>query len=54
MVEVERILSRVRDNFPSRKWTEALAAYLHDQHVQNDESFKRAAEQARRGELIEI
>ncbi|WP_027005917.1 DNA-binding protein [Conexibacter woesei] len=54
VVEVERILLQVRDSYPSRKWTEALAAYLHDQHVQGDESFQRAAEQARRGDLVEI
>lgn len=54
VASVERVLRRVRENYPARQWTKALAAYLHDQHVQQDVSFQRAVEEARRGGLIEI
>jgi transposase len=54
VVDVERVLRRVRESYPAGQWTKALAAFLHDQHVLGDDSFRRAVEEADRGELIEI
>lgn len=54
VVVVERALRAVKDNFPAQRWTEALAAYLHDQHLQQSNAFRRAVDEAQRGELIEI
>jgi hypothetical protein len=54
VASVERALRRVRETYPAREWTRALAAYLHDQHVQEADSFRRAVEEARGGELVEI
>ncbi len=33
MVEIERVLAKVREKYPSREWAQALAAFLHDRDV---------------------
>ena len=51
---IEQAVMRVRDGLAVGDWETALAAYLHDRHLQHDDAFKRGAEQARRGELIDL
>lgn len=34
VLSVRDILARVRENYPEREWTRALAAYLHDRNLQ--------------------
>ncbi|NLT06675.1 MAG: hypothetical protein GXY03_10255 [Solirubrobacterales bacterium] len=33
VVRVERVLENVREAYPSREWTRALAAFLHDRDL---------------------
>lgn len=37
VVRVARILARVRDSYPERNWTRALAAYLHDRDLRHQD-----------------
>ncbi len=53
VIEVERVLSTVRESYPSRRWSEALAAFLHDRDLLGQEWTREGVEQMRRGELIE-
>jgi len=41
VVRVERILENVRLAYPAKQWTRALAAYLHDQDLQNPGLVRR-------------
>lgn len=53
VVRVERVLDNVRSVYPARKWTMALAAFLHDQDLQSQDWFSEGVEQFRRGEYVE-
>ncbi len=53
VIEVERVLDTVRESYPSRRWSEALAAFLHDRDLLGQEWAREGVEQLRRGELIE-
>jgi hypothetical protein len=37
VIEVERVLSTIRASYPSRCWSEALAAFLHDRDLLGQE-----------------
>jgi len=53
VIEVERVLGTVRESYPARRWSEALAAFLHDRDLLGQEWAREGVEQLRRGELIE-
>jgi Rad3-related DNA helicase len=53
VIEVERVLDTVRESYPSRRWSEALAAFLHDRDLLGQEWAREGVEQLRHGELIE-
>jgi hypothetical protein len=53
VVEVERVLGSVRENHPARRWSEALAAFLHDRDLLGQEWAREGMEQLKRGELVE-
>jgi transposase len=53
VIDVERVLDTVRESYPARRWSEALAAFLHDRDLLGQEWAREGVEQLRRGELIE-
>lgn len=53
VIDVERLLEAVRDSYPARRWSEALAAFLHDRDLLGQEWAREGIEQLKRGELIE-
>jgi DNA-binding transcriptional regulator YiaG len=53
VIEVERVLGTVRASYPSRRWSEALAAFLHDRDLLGQEWAREGVEQLQRGELVE-
>jgi hypothetical protein len=53
VLDVEQVLERVRENFPARKWSEALAAFLHDRDLLGQSWAQEGIEQLQHGELIE-
>jgi hypothetical protein len=53
IVEVERVLANVRKNYPSRQWTQALTAFLHDRDLLGQDWAARGAVELERGELVE-
>lgn len=53
VIDVERVLVAVRDSYPARRWSEALAAFLHDRDLLGQEWAQEGVEQLRRGELVE-
>jgi Rad3-related DNA helicase len=53
VIEVERVLGTVRESYPSRRWSEALAAFLHDRDLLGQDWVREGVEQLRQGELIE-
>jgi Helix-turn-helix domain len=53
VIEVERVLGTVRESYPARRWSEALAAFLHDRDLLGQEWAREGVEQLKRGELIE-
>jgi hypothetical protein len=53
VIEVERALASVRENYPARRWGEALAAFLHDRDLLGQGWAREGIEQLRRGELVE-
>jgi Sigma-70, region 4 len=53
VIEVERVLDTVRESYPARRWSEALAAFLHDRDLLGQEWAREGVEQLRRAELIE-
>jgi Rad3-related DNA helicase len=53
VIEVERVLGTVRESYPSRRWSEALAAFLHDRDLLRQDWVQEGVEQMRQGELIE-
>jgi len=53
VIEVERVLDTVRESYPARRWSEALAAFLHDRDLLGQEWVREGVEQLRHGELVE-
>lgn len=53
VIEVERVLDTVRESYPARRWSEALAAFLHDRDLLGQEWAREGVEQLRHGELVE-
>lgn len=53
VIEVERVLGTVRESYPARRWSEALAAFLHDRDLLGQGWAREGVEQLRQGELIE-
>ncbi len=53
VIEVKRVLDTVRESYPSRRWSEALAAFLHDRDLLGQEWVREGVERLRHGELIE-
>lgn len=53
VIEVERVLATVRESYPARRWSEALAAFLHDRDLLGQEWAREGVDQLRRGELVE-
>lgn len=53
VIDLERVLATVRESYPARRWTETLAAFMHDRDLLGQEWAHRGVEQLRRGELIE-
>ena len=53
VIEVERVLGTVRESYPARRWSEALAAFLHDRDLLGQDWVREGVEQLRQGELIE-
>ncbi|MGE5282123.1 MAG: hypothetical protein ACM3N0_07355 [Chloroflexota bacterium] len=53
VIDVERVLGVVRESYPARRWSETLAAFLHDRDLLGQEWAREGVEQLKRGELIE-
>lgn len=53
VVIVERVLENVKKSYPSRGWTRALAAFLHDRDLVQKVGVAEAIEEAERGEYID-
>jgi hypothetical protein len=53
VIEVERALESVRESYPARRWSEALAAFLHDRDLLGQEWAREGIEQLKRGDLVE-
>jgi hypothetical protein len=53
VIDVERILQGVRENYPARQWSQALAAFLHDRDLLSQDWAREGIEQLGRGELVE-
>jgi hypothetical protein len=53
VIDVERILQGVRETYPARQWSEALAAYLHDRDLLSQPSVVKGLQEYKRGEFIE-
>lgn len=53
VIDVERVLGSVRENYPARHWGEALGAFLHDRDLLGQEWAREGVEQLKRGELVE-
>jgi len=54
VIDVERILQGVRENYPARQWSEALAAFLHDRDLLSLPEARRGIEQFKRREFVEL
>lgn len=53
VIDVEHILDQVRKAYPARRWSEALAAFLHDRDLLGQKWATEGIEQFQRGELVE-
>jgi len=53
IVEVERVLANVKASYPSRQWTQALAAFLHDRDLLQTGWASEGAVDFQRGEFVE-
>lgn len=53
LIEVQRALSSVRANYPTRQWTKALAAYMHDRDLQSQDWVAEGLREFERGEFVE-
>ena len=53
LLSVRDVLARVRETYPEREWTRALAAYLHDQDLQAQPWFREGLAAFRAGKFAE-
>jgi hypothetical protein len=53
IVQVERVLANVRENYPSRQWTQALAAFLHDRNLLGQDWAAAGAAELERGKFVD-
>lgn len=53
VVRVERVLENVRKSYPSREWTRALAAFLHDRDLVEKLGVAEAIEEIERGQYVD-
>jgi transposase-like protein len=53
LIELHRALATVREEYPARQWSKALAAYLHDRDLQSQAWFTKGRSEFERGEFIE-
>jgi len=53
LIELQRVLTGVRDSFPARQWSKALAAYLHDRDLQSQAWFVKGRQEFERSEFVE-
>jgi transposase-like protein len=53
LIELQHVLVRVRDSYPARQWSKALAAYLHDRDLQSQTWVTEGRGEFERGEFIE-
>lgn len=53
LIELQRILASVRETFPARQWSKALAAYLHDRDLRSQPQFVEGRREFERGEFVE-
>lgn len=53
VIELERVLEQVRQNYPAARWSKALAAFLHDRDLLDQVWSREGIKQLRRGELLE-
>lgn len=54
VLRVGDILARLRESFPEREWTRALAAYLHDQSLMEQAWLREGVAAHRAGKLVEM
>ena len=53
LIELQRVLASVREIYPARHWSKALAAYLHDRDLQSQPWFVEGRREFERGEFVE-
>lgn len=53
VLSVRDVLAGVRERYPEREWTRALAAYLHDQDLQAEPWFREGLAAFRAGKFAE-
>jgi DNA-binding transcriptional MerR regulator len=54
VIQIERVLAEVREAYPSRDWTRALGAFLHDRDLLAQKWAREGIEQAKRGEFSDL
>ena len=54
VVRVERVLDDVREAYPTRQWSRALAALLHDRDLLAHNWAREGIEQAKRDEFVDL
>jgi hypothetical protein len=50
VIEVERVLDTIRESYPPRRWSEALAAFLHDRDLLGQEWVREGVAASRRAD----
>lgn len=53
LIELQGPLATVRETYPSRQWSKALAAYLHDRELQDQPWAVEGRHEFERGEFVE-
>ena len=54
VIQIEGVLARVREVYPTRDWTRALGAFLHDRDLLAQDWAREGIEQAERGEFSDL
>lgn len=52
VLDLERALTKIRQSHPTRHWSEALAAFIHDRDLLSQDWAKTGIEDLRRGDLV--
>jgi hypothetical protein len=53
VVRVERVLGNVRESYPTREWTRALATFLHDRDLAQKLGVAKAIDEAERAGYVD-